>query len=168
MRAMCPHCQGKGCDAKNCVDGYLQVKFAEGDWFTRLCINLEDCGFANGGRVSNGFPEVSSGPCVNCDGPTEWVPFDEIPENAGEGYKKNYEKFALKSLEESNETLRNRNKELRDLIVSWIKNDRKIPSLTLEQCRMLDICRICYEPSSAVFLFDEWAHKHCLGQQLNR
>lgn len=168
MRAMCPHCGGKGCDQPNCVDGYLQVTFAEGDWWTRLCLNHVDCGFVNGGRICEGFPPESSGPCVVCGGPTDWVSFDDVPEveSAEElGHVRNHLKFAVKTLEESNEVLREKLKELREYAASWrlLSKNRK---LSIEEAKLLNICVVCHGPAAPIkekgpFCYKPWAHEKC-------
>lgn len=168
MRAMCPHCGGKGCDKPNCVDGYLQVSFAEGDWWTRMCLNQEDCGFVNGGRICEGFPPESSGPCVVCGGPTDWTPFDEVPDDAGKGYEKNHLKFGIKSLEDANEVLRAKLKELREYAASWrlLSKNRK---LQMEEAKLLNICMVCHGPAAPTkdkgsFHYKEWAHDKCIPE----
>ena len=67
MKAKCPYCTD-GCPS--CESGWMEVRFASGDVFTRYC---PDCGFENGGRVAAyGLPDP--GPCVQCNGTNvEWA-----------------------------------------------------------------------------------------------
>lgn len=165
MRAMCPHCGGDGCDKPNCVDGYLQVSFAEGDWFTRQCINMVDCGFTNGGCITkDGFPSEPSEPCVICNGPTDWIRFEDAPEDSGEGHTRNYDKFAIKSLDGMVERLREILKKTKETVAGW--EEVKNRNLTIEEARLIGVCIVCRESSNPTkekgsFHNKEWAHDKC-------
>jgi len=74
MKAKCPYCEN-GCE--KCDDGFTEARFASGNLFTRACKNKE-CGCENGGRIVETFPEESSGPCIMCNGETEWLFLGEI------------------------------------------------------------------------------------------
>lgn len=69
MKAKCPHCTS-GCDRCDHT-GFITVKFAQGDLYTRACTTFE-CGFENGGLISKTTPTHDSGPCLRCKGPTKW------------------------------------------------------------------------------------------------
>jgi hypothetical protein len=76
MKAKCPFCYGGiNSDCKNCKNtGTTDVKFAEGNLWTRKCLNPE-CGQENGGRITRGNeePKEPSMECPWCNGPTKWV-----------------------------------------------------------------------------------------------
>lgn len=66
MPAMCPHCGGKGCEVCKGT-GKIEVGFASGAFYTRLCTNPE-CGFENGGRIvkeGKSLEDVEK-KCVRC------------------------------------------------------------------------------------------------------
>ena len=169
MKAKCPHCVS-GCE-KCKGTGQLDVSFAEGDWFTRLCLNPE-CLFVNGGRICEGFPPESSGPCVICEGETKWIAFDD-PEllDKEEPWIQNQYKYTCDRLE------KNLN-HLRDKIKNIQKFTRNIPGfadlkLTLEEAKLLGVCRICKEVDSprtidnkvdpfVLSYGEEYAHESCL------
>lgn len=164
VRAKCPHCGGSGCDQPNCVGGYLQVSFAEGDWWTCSCLNNVDCGFINGGRICEGFPPESSGLCVICGGPTEWVLMKEVSDEAGSGYIKNLEKHAVKKLEQTNDSLRSKIEELRTYARIWRIKDKQ--ELTKDEAKLLGICLVCHESTNPTkekgyFCLESWTHEKC-------
>ena len=79
LKAKCPECE-TGCDA--CKDGYTDVSFASGEFYTLKCTSSE-CGFENGGRIVNDdLPplSVSLGPmtCVICKEPATWFYLGEV------------------------------------------------------------------------------------------
>jgi len=59
MKTKCPDCNN-GCD--NCSDGYIEVKFAKGDWFTRKCTN---CEYENGAWIEWALRDETA-PCIKC------------------------------------------------------------------------------------------------------
>jgi hypothetical protein len=67
VKGKCPHCEA-GCD--QCENGFAEFSFATGDLFTIHCL---ECGYDNGGNIVKGFPSEASGPCVMCEGKTEWL-----------------------------------------------------------------------------------------------
>lgn len=69
MKAKCPNCQ-TGC--ARCVDGYIEVRLAPGDCYTRACTNPV-CRFMNGGRMSTVPLTGSCGQCVHCGEAAEWM-----------------------------------------------------------------------------------------------
>ncbi len=165
MRSKCPYCE-TGCDKPNCVNGYLEVGFAEGDLFTRECLNHVNCGFCNGGRISNGFPPETSGPNVIRNGPTQWVLAEDTADETG--YERNAHKFAARRLQEILDGLRIKYESLRQFAVT-LANESKAP-LTREQAVMLHVCRICRGPdrpskelgSLRMDFGKEHAHQKCL------
>ena len=72
MKTKCPHC----CDGReNCEEcggtRFVEVRFAEGDVFTRNCLA---CGEHNGGRIHDGIPPEPPGDCVWCGSDNvEWL-----------------------------------------------------------------------------------------------
>ena len=72
MKAKCPFCTAGCSKCEN--SGKINVRFAEGNLWTRVCLD-EACGFENGGRIEKGDkePPEPSGPCVMCKGPTKWL-----------------------------------------------------------------------------------------------
>jgi len=168
MKAKCPHCND-GCD--KCTDGFTEAFFAEGDWFTRLCENPR-CLFVNGGRICEGFPPETSGPCVVCGGETRWIDYnDPLLENIEEPWIQNQHEFNSKRLERDLNSLRDKLQELRDFAKS-IPGYKDL-QLTLEQAKLMHVCRICKEPDrprtidNKVDPFklnygEEYAHESCL------
>lgn len=169
MKAKCPHCNN-GCE-KCQGTGFISVSFAEGDLFTRLCLNPR-CQFVNGGRICDGFPPESSGPCVICGGETDWAAADDPRlQSNEEAWVENQYEFYCKRLEKDVEALRGRMKELRDFAKS-------IPGyadlqLTLEQAKLMHVCRICKQSDKPRTLDnkvdpfilkygEEYAHESCL------
>lgn len=54
----------------------MEVGFASGSLFTIHCL---ECGFQNGGEITKfGYPDESSGLCVQCGGRTEWLYLQEV------------------------------------------------------------------------------------------
>jgi len=54
-----------------CVDGYIEVKVAEGSWYTRACENVR-CGFQNGVLISTKPLEGTCGQCIKCGQNSSW------------------------------------------------------------------------------------------------
>lgn len=171
MKAKCPHClPDNGCEKCN-FTGQIDVDFAEGEWFTRVCLNPE-CLFVNGGRICNGFPLMSSGPCVMCEGETKWVSMDDpILEEIGEPWIQNQYKFTCTRLEKDLISLREKLKETRD----FAKNipGFKDLQLSVKEAQLMKVCRICKEVDSprtidnktdpfVMNYGEEYAHKSCL------
>lgn len=176
MKSKCPKCID-GCD-KCDGTGYMPVSFAEGDWFTRLCLNPQ-CQFVNGGSITNGFPSYSSGPCIICEGNTEWVSMndpklDNLIEPAP--WIANQHKYQVKRLQKDIDSLLARMNQIREFAKS-------VPGygemeLTVEQAKLMGVCRICKSVSHSR-VFDnkpdpfvmnygaEHAHQSCLDK-MNR
>lgn len=169
--AMCPHCGGEGC--KRCENkGTREARFAEGDWYTRHCTNPE-CGFNNGGRIvpagthpddpGNEHPGDYDGDdkCVVCGEQTaKWVPYFEAPES--DAWVKNQDKFTVKRQDKMIESLRATNKSVRALALEILEGKK---TLSMEECRLLDICRVCNKPFKVpftTFYGKEYAHSDCL------
>lgn len=171
MKAKCPECVN-GCDRCKGT-GYISVSFIEGDMFTRLCLNPE-CQFVNGGRICDGFPPESSGPCVICEGETEWVldtdpKLNNLPDPLP--WVKNQDKFYVVRLQKNVEYLRGKIDDLMEFVKS-IPGYENL-QLTLEQAKLMRVCRICKKSTIDninPFVFDygeEYAHKSCLEDTKN-
>ena len=163
MKAKCPHCledNNPNCEKCNGT-GKMSVSFAEGEAiYTRSCRNPE-CGFTNGGCISKTFPEYSSGPCVICDEITDWVLVEEAVEN--DGWIKNQDKFYIQRLEKTQKQLVEKISNIR-AVARTLLNKHAI--IDVETARLLDVCRICKQPSSAPFKLnygEEYAHTKCLN-----
>ncbi len=68
MKAKCPDCES-GCS--KCDGGFFEARIADGEWYTRLCV---ECGFENGVCIlgtDNKFLGIPS-PCIQCDGRVVW------------------------------------------------------------------------------------------------
>lgn len=163
MRAKCPHCD-IGCD--KCIDGYIRVKFPAGEIFTRACQNPE-CGFYNGGCISENYPTHSSEPCVICDSETIWSKIQDLPSedpNVEPGYVKNEHKFEAQRLRKNVDSLRKMIEDLRELAIPLVKDLK----LTVEQARLLNVCRICKGKPTAVFVYgfgNEHVHESCWNRE---
>ncbi len=165
MKAKCPCCEN-GCS--RCKNGYLEVSFPKDKllWH-RVCLNFEECGFVNGGYFSEDFPLESSGPCVICDGITEWRPPENTPNVKAWQKPENYSKWSIKSLEKQVESLRQSNESLRQIGRKFLDGNFE---LTLDECRLLRVCRICKKPESTPFMYNygkEYAHTECLKKEKN-
>ena len=175
MKAKCPHCHnfGHGCEKCN-FTSQIDIDFAEGDWFTRVCLNPE-CLFVNGGRICKGFPPESSGSCVMCEGETKWVSMDDpILEEIGEPWVQNQYKFTCTRLEKDLISLRDKLKETRD----FAKNipGLKDLQLSVKEAQLMKVCRICKEvdfPRTidnktdplVINYGEEYAHESCLRKE---
>jgi hypothetical protein len=173
MKAMCPECAGKtDFDCPKCNNTKeIEVRFAEGEVFTTVCLNRKECGFVNGGRITKGgFPEESSGPCVICDGVTEWQLMKEVVEDENPGWQRNREKWHIHSLNKTVEKLRATNNELRVFARRFLPE-----TITVEEARLLGVCRVCRKEKDAtgwtpnVYNYgDEYSHSSCLeGKEEN-
>lgn len=169
--AMCPHCGGKGC--KRCENkGTREARFAEGDWYTRHCTNPE-CGFNNGGRIvpAGTHPDDHDHPgdyegddkCVVCGERTvKWVLYQDAPES--DAWIKNQDKFMVKRQEKTIQKLVAEIKALKLLSLQIFEGKKE---LTMEECRQIDICRVCKKPISVPFVTSygkEFAHSDCLDR----
>ena len=163
MRAKCPDCQS-GCS--KCTNGYIEVQLAEnGKWWTRVCTNEKECGFVNGGyhTVNDQIPEEPSEGCVNCGAETNWIDMDLV--DSEENWKKpeNRIKHMTQHHEESTRYLRKMISDLRNLSLQILDGKK---DFTLDECRLMDICRVCKKPigNSNVTLNygEEFAHTPCL------
>ena len=161
MQAQCPKCidasEGFFCD--ECQNTKLiDVSIAQGDIFTRVCLNKEECGFVNGGHV--GIPDISSEPCIICDGPTDWVLCSEVEEADEPGWAKNREKWEIHSLNKNVIALRKIIFELREF------GRKHLPeTITVEEARLLNVCRVCKKSSPEPNYYgygSEYAHTKCL------
>lgn len=160
MKAKCPYCK-TGCE--KCKDGYFEATMAKGTCFTRVCQNRAECGFVNGGYITEaGFPEESSEECVCCGGPTDWLPLSEAPTERPWAEPKNDLKWTIKRHEEVVESFNKHIDFLQKFALTLIPSDYE---LTVEQARFLDVCRICHKPQTAPFILNygkEFAHESCL------
>ena len=162
MRAKCPYCQD-GCD--RCEGGYTTVSIKEGTVWTKQCLNHEECGFANGGRVSDEEPEDPSPPCVICGELTDWVPL-ELTTEGEPAYEAYRQKYSLAHVNSSCEALRREIRDLRNIVRQWPELQKR--SLSREEARLLGVCQVCKKPGDPPTrnVFDAnagFGHKDCLG-----
>lgn len=163
MKAKCPFCEC-GCD--KCDGGFIEIIVYPGEWLTRVCANEEECGFVNGeSSVRFELMMTKPDPCVNCGGPCVWRAEDYVPSSQGWRDPKNQVKWMSERNERTIESLVARQMELIHIGRRLVHGDK----LTLNDFRLLGICRICHEPESTPFVLDfgnEYAHWACLVREL--
>jgi len=161
MKAKCPYCK-EGCES--CKDGFIDVTIPnDKDVFTILCKN-EECKFVNGACF--GFPDEPSGECVMCSGETYWIEANKVVEDEVPPWVINKNKFIIKDLERRNSKLLEIISKLRKLALKFCGDGE----ITLEEAKLLDVCRICKGESRASFVYNygkEYAHKKCLERDEN-
>jgi hypothetical protein len=173
MKAKCPHCES-GCN--KCTDGFFEVSLPivddpEAPW-TTACKNQEECGFVNGVCFDKKWIEDRDLVCVMCYGPAEIKSLAEAEANSSYAYEKpeNANKWTIKSLERSVETLREKLKKTREVATEYLnKLNVASPSLIepipIKHAQLLNICRYCFQPFKVPFLTNcgkEYAHKDCV------
>lgn len=159
MKAKCPHCE-TGCG--KCDGGQIDVSLAKGNIFTRVCQNSAECGFVNGGYVSDSFPMRSSGECQMCGSETQWMLMEEAPTEEAWQKPDNYLKWTVKGYERCLEGMRAEFRKVQQLALDILNGKSE---LALNDYKTLGVCRICRKPYSAPFVLnygDEYAHSGCL------
>jgi len=161
MKAKCPYCQD-GCE--KCSNGFIEASFKkDGKYWTRVCQNRKECGFVNGGHwVDEGFPLESSGACIICGSPIDWMLLEEAPDDEAWKKPENYIKWQYKAQQETVAAFREDVRKLRSLAMSILNGKTEF---SLDDCRLLDICRICRKEASGPLTLnygEEYAHTDCL------
>lgn len=160
MKAKCPFCES-GC--QKCDRGFLEVIKHPGTWWYAVCSNREECLFVNGGHANDGeFPEKNSGQCLLCGGVTEWMTEKNIPANSPYMSPENALKWQQRRHEIQVCQLLDDIDKIRSIALKYITPET---ALTVEDCRSLDICRICHQKASCPLTLnfgEEYAHTKCL------
>lgn len=160
MKAKCPFCDS-GCE--KCENGFMEITIVKGMWIYRVCCNQEECGFVNGGSAYDGSRDLDEDDtCIICDGPTEWKLPDNISEERNWEKPENATKWRMLRDEKTIEELKNTIKKFRTLSVAILNGKT---DLTLDDYRLLNVCRICHQPQSVPFKLnfgEEYAHTFCL------